>query len=172
MPEPEAPIHSSGSSGSGKDFIWKKLGPLPVVAWVAIGAGLSLLLYRRKPKATTGQTVGPLFGPSTQQGPAGPQGPPGTVKTPEPQDISGLLQSIDVLNKQLAAQQGRLPSGRFLSFGDWLALAYTGQRPDLMAAINQGRWSDLSGQYAKEVGATVTPSPSVPMWQSPAKLGT
>jgi hypothetical protein len=79
-----------------------------------------------------------------------------------------MLKSIDILNKKLAAQQGRLPSGKFQSFGDWIATAYSGERPDLMAAIQQGRWSDLSGQYAKEVGTTVNQK-AVPI--SPDNMG-
>jgi hypothetical protein len=71
-----------------------------------------------------------------------------------------------------------VPKPAFPSFDDWLQQAFAGNRPDLLAAIQAGRWQDLAGQYEKEFAAWKSAHPAQnrtpaanPRTQSPAIVG-
>lgn len=59
------------------------------------------------------------------------------------------------------------PAKAFSSFTDWLKGAW-GSRTDLMQAIAQGRWADLTGQYQKELAAYNAATPGLKPAQAPS----
>lgn len=127
--------------------------PLPVVGAVVGILGLVLVLRAR-----------------SQGAPVASVGAAPTVTAPAIDTSAQNSQDIANLSNQLASLQNSItatsstpaattttPDPNLVaipSFSQWLSGAYTGQRPDLAAAIAQGRTSDLQSEYAKEVASS------------------
>lgn len=113
----------------------RKLGPLPVWQWVAIGGGTGLLLYiyekNKKPAEETGPGLAastpnpfggggaggggeglglgqPVAGPIGEPGPIGAPGPPG-VSEIAPARIEAIESEIAALNSPPTAKKGTAP---------------------------------------------------------------
>jgi len=71
--------------------------------------------------------------------------------------ISALKRVTGYVAPAAAAYVPAAPAApaHFPSYAEWVNQAYGGARPDLLSAIQGGRWADLAGQYAKESGAPV-----------------
>lgn len=100
MSEPAPEPQTQSSSQQGSNVFLKKIGPLPLWAWMGIGLAVALGYYywrQNKASSTASQTAGSSTGTTDQnlipqfvnqtyvqggppeQGPPGPQGPPGST---------------------------------------------------------------------------------------------
>lgn len=133
-------------------FLTQKLGPLPVWTYALAGAALLALvaLYRRgQSSLSSGSTPSSIAASpyaSSSQGQL--NYPPTVVVTP-----AGVTNTVSPAPTPATTPATTPAPSTIPDFPTWLRQAFTGARPDILAGVQQNKWSDVTGQYAREVAA-------------------